>query len=340
MRGVWCRLGLCVVLGACGFRSASGAGPGGDDTGSNGNDGPMDAGAGMDAGASDGSAAADTCWSHWMDGTVAIVPDSAKEITELTATGTNRNPWISSDGRTMYFTRDLADTNHTDTYMATRTTPTGVFDGGTRVQNVSTADDETRVWLTSDQLTIAISTNHSAGQLEIHMDVRGAVGGTFGTPTTTHLNAVNSPGSERIDPWLSDDGLHLYWAADTNGGKLQIRMSTRGSTNDDFGMPSVVGGFPTGGPTNFADPTLYQNEQLILFSTAPQGNSPGTGDLWYARRANATADFEPMTKIPVDTDTEAEFDPALSADGCDLYYASNHGHANSVLQLFHARIVK
>jgi len=238
----------------------------------------------------------------------------------------------------MYFTRDLADANRTDTYVATRTTSTGVFDGGTRVPNVSTVDDEARVWLTSDQRTMVISTNHAAAQLEIHMDVRLG-SGSFGTPTTTHLNAVNAPGSERIDPWISDDGLHLYWATDTNGAKLQIRMSTRASINDDFSTPSVVGGLPTGGPTNFADPTLYQNEQLIVFSTSPQTGA-GTGDLWYARRANATADFEAMTKIPVDTDTEAELDPVLSADGCDLYYSSNHGHAAAVLQLFHATVAK
>jgi hypothetical protein len=322
-----------VVLGACGFRSASSAVPGGDDAGSNGND------AGVTDAAIDSPAAANTCWSHWMDGTVAMVPGSAKEITELTTQGLNRNPWISSDGMTMYFTRDLGDANATDTYMATRTTPTGTFDGVTRVTNVATADDDTRVWLTSDQLRIVISSNHAAAQLEVHMDARGALDAPFGTPTATHLGAVNSPGSERIDPWISDDGLRLYWAADTNGSKLQIRMSTRATTNDDFGTPSVVGGFPTGGPTNFADPTLYQNEQLILFSTAPQ-SGPGTADLWYARRVNATADFVAMTKIPVDTDTDAEFDPVLSADGCDLYYSSNQGHAALVVQLFHAKIVK
>jgi hypothetical protein len=329
MRGVWCRLGLCVVLGACGFRSAASAVPG-DDTGSSGSDGGT-------GGAIDGPAAADTCWSHWMDGTVAIVADSAKEITELSLGITDRNPWISSDGMTMYFTRDLGDSNGTDTYVATRTTPTGTFDGGTRIMNVGTPDHENRVWLTSDQLTMVISTDHVATrQLEIHMDVRGP-GAGFATPTANHLAAVNSPGSERDDPWLSDDGLHLYWAADTNDSKLQIRMSTRASTSDDFDTPSVVGGFPNG-PTGFADPSLYQSEQLIVFSTLPPG-AAGSTDLWYAQRSNATADFGPMIPIPVDTDTENEIDPVLSADGCDLYYASNHGHP-TVLQLFHAKIVK
>jgi hypothetical protein len=336
MRGVWCRLGLCVVFGACGFHSPSGAGPGGDDTGSNGNEGPMDAG--IDAGASDGPAAANTCWSHWMDGTVAIVPDSAKEITELTSVGTDRNPWISSNGLTMYFSRDLGNTNGTDAYIAKRTSPTGTFDGGARITNVSTPDQESRVWLTSDELMMVISSDHAATQLEIHMDVRG-LGAMFATPTTNHLIAVNMPGDRRIDPWLSDDGLHLYWAANNNNAKLQILTSTRATSNGDFGTPAVVGGFPTTGPTNFADPTLYQNEQLILFSTSPQGQGAGTGDLWYARRASVTADFEAMTKIPVDTDTEQEFDPVLSADGCELYYASDHGHTN-ILHLFHATIAK
>lgn len=331
---MWCRLGLCVVLGACGFRSEPGAGGGGDDAGSNRSD------AGVADGAVDSPAAADTCWPHWMDGTVAIVPDSAKEITELTAVGVNRNPWISSDGMTMYFTRDLGDANGTDIYVATRTRPTGTFDGGTRVTNVSTADQENRVWLTSDGLTIAISSDHQVTprQLEIHMDVRAPNSAGFATPTATHLAKVNSPGTERDDPWISDDGLHLYWAANSNSGRLQILTATRADAGADFGSPSPVGGFRTDDNMDFADPTLYQNEQLMVFSAFPDVFL-STADLWYARRANATGDFGAMTKIPVDVDSESEIDPVLSADGCDLYYASNHGHS-TVLQLFHARIVK
>ena len=271
-----------------------------------------------------------------MDGTVAIVPDSAKEITELTSVGQDRNPWISSDGMTMYFSRDLGVPNHSDIYIAKRSSPTGAFDSGTLVTNFSAPSEEDRVWLTSDQLTIVMSTNHQvpSNQLEIHMDVRQPTSMGFATPTPAHLDAVNSPGSERIDPWLSDDGLHLYWAADTNNTKLQIRMSTRATATGDFGTPSVVGGFPPAQNVSWADPTLYQNERLILFSTSAPGG--GVGDLWYAHRASATADFEGMVKIPVDSDIENEFDPALSADGCDLYYASDHGH--TFLHLFHAKI--
>lgn len=323
------RLILGLVLAGCGFQAAaSGHGPGDGGPGDAAIDGPG-------SGAGDGSSAATDCWAHWMDGSVAIEPSTVKEITELSSTGQDVAPWISRDGLRMYFSRDGVPLGHGDIYFASRGSPTGAFAAATPVVNLNSPGEEGRVWLTSpDELTIAMSTTHD-GPLDIHMNTRAATQ-PFGTPDNVHLAMVNAAGTQRYDPFLTDDLLRLYFSANTGpGGKLQLWIATRATPGDDFGAPSLVPGI-TDSSLNESGPALYQDERLVLFSSFPN-NTPV--DLYYATRSRATDSFGAAARIPTVDTTASEIDPVLSHDGCELYFASDRdpgGH----FHLFHAQITK
>lgn len=318
-------VGLGLGLGGCGFQTAAGRGGPGDA-------GPADAAIDGASGADDAPGAAPGCWPHWMDGSVAIDASTVKEITELSSPGQDVDPWISSDGLRIYFSRDPSSLFHGDVQLASRTSPTGTFTGAAPVTNFNTPNDEGRAWLTSNELAVALSTAHD-GPLNIYMITRAA-GDPFGTPVNTHMAMVNAKGSMRFEPFLADDLLRLYFTADSGpASKWQIWVAARATASDDFGNPSLV---IDDNSMNYFAPALYQNEQLLLFSSFPN-NQPV--DLYYATRPGATGPFGTPVKIPtVNTPGASEGEAVLGPDGCELYFTSdrNAGH----FHLFHAQVAK
>jgi Tol biopolymer transport system component len=328
---VWHRLGFGLVpglvLAGCGFRSSAASGGGSDG-------GPGDAAIdGPGSAAGDGSIAPPGCFGHWMDGSVAIDTETVKEVMELSSAGHDLEPWISNDGLRMYFSRDLTPPGHGDIYFASRSSPTGNFGTATAVTNLNSTGHEGRAWLTSDELTLALSTAHD-GPLDIHMTTRG-VGQPFGTPDNRHLAMVNAKGSMRFDPFVTDDLRRLYFSSDTGpSGKWQLWIAARSTPGDDFGTPSLVPGI-TDNSFNYFAPALYQDEQLVVFSSFANN---ATADLYYATRSSATGSFGTAVQIPKVNTSSSEIDPVLSQDGCELYFASDRD-ADHRFHLFRARIM-
>jgi len=288
--------------------------------------------AGSSTGSDGGSSAPPDCFGHWMDGSVVIDGSTVKEITELSSTGQDLEPWISNDGLRMYFSRDLTPPGPGDIYFASRNSPTGTFGMATAVTNLNTTGHEARAWLTSDELTVALSTTRD-GPLSIDMATRGA-GQPFATPDNSHLAMVNAQGSERVDPFLTDDLLRLYFSANTGpGGEFQLWIAARSTAADDFDAPSLVPGINDNSLNEFV-PTLYRGERLLVFSSYPNN---ATVDMYYATRSSATGSFGTAAQIPTVNTSSNEIGPVLSHDGCELYFASDRD-ADQHYHLFHARV--
>ena len=330
---MWNRLVLYAVLGGCGFQST--ATPGGTLDGGPGRD-SGGSGDGSDGGPVDGSSGAD-CLGQWLGGSVAISATTVAEVTELSTTGigNDRNPWVSSDGLRMYFSRDQGTTTSSDIFFASRASAIEPFGPPGPVANLNGSGHEGRVWLTPDELTLTISSERNAPQIDIQMIQRNA-GDSFGSPDRTHLTMVNSVGTTRNDPFLSADGLRLYLSSNSGpAGRLQLLLATRSSTTADFGRPDLAPGIQDNGG-NMADPTLYQDERVLVFSAFPPGS--GNADLWYATRSSATGAFGAPIPIPGVNTAGIELDPVLGGDGCELYFASNRRAGK--LHLFRAQLTR
>ncbi|HEX7843017.1 MAG TPA: hypothetical protein VF469_36340 [Kofleriaceae bacterium] len=200
--------------------------------------------------------------------------------------------------------------------------------------NLNGNGHEGRVWLTPDELTLSISSERNGPQ-DIQIVIRPDIGQGFGSPDRNHLMKVNGVGTERDDPFLTADGLRLYLSS-TSGpaGRFQLLVATRGSTTTDFGSPAVVPGFKND-MRNLVDPTLYQDERLLIFSIL---QTSGNDDLWYATRASAADDFGQPVQIPTINTSGSEVDPILSDDGCELYFSSTQRDGKH--HIFHAQVTK
>ncbi len=312
---------LCVAVAGCGFqsRASSGLVPPNDGAVADGrsDSSPIDAQTG--------------CLQHWLDHDLVIAAPAALPVPDGTPNGNVRDPWVSADGLRLYLSFSG------DVYLATRASVSDPFPAATKLDALSPAgSEEDRPALSGDEDTIVLSSNQLAGRFEIFSSTRTTPQAGFGAANTTHLNAVNGSDVENHDPFLSTDGLRLYLApAPTTAPGAQYIASTSRPPGGDFGTPAPVP-IINGVASIDADPALSLDERIIVFSSTRTG--VGATDLWYATRPSLTENFGPPVLIPTVNGSQDDGDPFLTADGCELYFASTRGGINYAL--FSAQVAR
>src|ERR1043165_8655128 len=232
-----------------------------------------------------------------------------------------------------------------DIYLATRTTTAQNCGSANAVVNLDRSDsDESRAALSGDEKTLVMSSNRPppvapppAPKFDIYITTRNDVTKDFGTPSPNdpRVTALNADAGNPLDPFLTADGLKLYLAPNTAGGNRQeIRLATRATPADNFGGSAPVTELNV--LTSSADPALSLDERIVVF-TGRTGNQ--TTELYYATRATATGSFGTPVKIPTVNSNDNDADPLLSADGCELYFASDRDGGGKY-HLFHATVTK
>jgi Tol biopolymer transport system component len=337
-----------VVLGGCGFHSRAGlAGdlpPDGDAPGGDmpGGDAPGgDAGAGSDGGSDGGSSGTTSCLQRWLDGGPGLALSQPTELALATTTD-DRDPWISADGLRLYFSRNPGQQGGRDIYLATRASTAVDFAGASAVVNLDTQDDESRAALSGDEKMVVFSGNHGTmnNHFQLFVSRRGDPTMPFGSPSGPDqalVASVNTANDDYFDPFLSMDGLRLYLAPNLPGSGQHIRMATRMALDKNFAasVPVAV----INGTSADADPALSLDERIIVFSSLrAAGAGLGATNLWYATRPSAAADFAAPKLIPNVNSDQSDGDPVLSADGCELYFASTR--VGGKFHLFRARVVQ
>jgi Tol biopolymer transport system component len=315
---VVCRVAIVIIVSGCSFHR------GGD--GQTHRDGGDDAGdafvgdGGMD-GRRDGAPGA-TCVDAWRDGTIRF--DAATPLATINTAGLERDPFLSADELTIYWSSDRAGSEPsggTDVWKATRATIIDAFGGAAIEPVASTADgSETKVSFTANGLQLVVGSTHAPGigAVDVWEATRATIGQSFGALAETHEGAVNTATDEH-DPTISANGLRLYFAP-TSSGTQRIVVASRVTMADDFGAPAVIAALDTG--TGDADPTLSADERLIVFTSHQTASAAGV-NLWYANRATATGTFGTPVEVPDVNTAGNDGDAHVSSDGCRIYFASD-----------------
>ena len=263
----------------------------------------------------------ESCLARWLDHTINF--DAGTALTGVNTSAYERDPYLSPDELTLYFSSSRADSEPSggdDIYFATRSTTADPFGTVAKYAVASTSTgSETKVSITGDgsYLVVGSSQDGGAGGVDVWEATNGAT--TFGALSRTHVMMVETTGNEQ-DPQVSSDGLHLYLAPDTSGTQ-ELVMASRTSTTANFGTPVLITEL-NDAIAGTADPTVNADETVIVFSSGRTGTT-GAGDLWYATRASKTALWSLPTLVPGVNTTSNEGDPHLGSDGCHLYFASD-----------------
>jgi hypothetical protein len=260
------------------------------------------------ADASDGGSGVD-CWASWRSG--APVLSAPVRVAELATALVESDPSVSADGSTLYFGRGPAQNRNV--YVAVRPNRGTAFGIAQVVPELDALTDNVRVTVTADGLT-AIATSGTANY-DLFQATRGSSTMAFGSETTAPFASINDANNQ-IDPELTPDGLRLYYAPD--GGGQAVRLASRASVGASFGSPSPVTGL--GGGTT-CDPSISPDELVIAYARVIAGKR----QLYFATRSTVGAAFGGPIVLPGLASGGVDGDPELTADGCELFFASDRG---------------
>ncbi|MEO8552638.1 MAG: hypothetical protein ABI678_21825 [Kofleriaceae bacterium] len=272
---------------------------------------------------SDSGGVPQSCITSWFGPSLHFTP--RRHLDPLATSHTERDPTLSHNELQIWFQSDRGGgPGGTDVFTATRSAIDQPFGTPVVFTDASSAQDEGRYAISADELSYAISSSRAGthGGFDVWVSHRDTGGENFPPADNTKLGSVDD-GSDQLDPWINNDATRLYYAP-TAGGQ-HIMLATRSNAMSSFGSPAAMTELNIGQPT--ADPTLFDDELVVVFSTVTDANVGGATntDLWYATRLSISDPFGAPVHLGELSTSNYEGDAWVSADGCHVYFAAETG---------------
>ncbi len=143
---------------------------------------------------------------------------------------------------------------------------------------------------------------------------------TFGTPTNLGPTINSSSGEGPL--CFSADGLEFYLTSNRPGGSgnFDIWVTTRETTNADWGTPMNLGPQVNAGQEDALACISHDGLELYFTSIRPGGY--GSFDTWVTTRKTVNDDWGTPVNLGAPGNTSGqEHAPRLSADGLELYFS-------------------
>ena len=160
------------------------------------------------------------------------------------------------------------------------------------------------------------------GEADLWVSQRGSVGDPWGPPV--NVPALNSASTDQA-PALSRDGHYLFLATDRPGGRggLDIWVSRREHTDDDFAWETPVPITEINSSVNDAGPAYFENEegrpQLYFQSQRPGG--AGLAD-FYRTEQQEDGTWSAPQRVPELSTSSQEQRPSIRFDGLEIVFTS------------------
>jgi hypothetical protein len=312
---------------------SAGAGAGG--TGSTGGTGSVSAGAGgagATGGASGGASTSNAGGSAGVAGanggtggaagatSCSFGPFSTPQvITGLGRSGALYGPSLSGNGLVLAFSESIDD-DPEDIFLAQRDDRDSPFGLAVPATGVNTSDAEGTAFVSGDALTLYFFSdrNDGAGGRDIYRATRESLLDDFGD--VDPIDGING-GSDDHMPWLSPDGLDLFFSSSRGSGSdNNLWHAQRAGILDGFETPEEVPGMNTS--ERDTSPTLTADQRILFFCSDRDGGA-GNDDIWMATRDDITGPFGAPEPVPIINESTSELNVALSADGREVIFSSN-----------------
>jgi hypothetical protein len=187
------------------------------------------------------------------------------------------------------------------------------------VAEVSTMRDEFQPTLSADGLDmILVSDQGDPYLLELWESTRASTSSAWSKPS--RIAELGTDARHELDPWLSADGLSLYYAIGDNLAAATLVRATRASRLSRWDAPVAVPGI-VGAGAFAVSPTLSTDEREIFFAT--DLDAAGNLDIVTARRSDRDAPFGPLVRVGGLNTAGDEAGLRLSEDGRYLYFVQN-----------------
>ena len=247
-----------------------------------------------------------------------------QHIVELGSAGDDWAPRVTADALELYLYSSRPGTRGGfDIFVARRASTAVPWMLPADVPELSSTADEATSFVSEDGLTFLVTSDRStANSSDIWISTRASRTAAFSTPVI--VTEIMSAQGE-TSPWLSPDGLRLYFISDRLGLK-DVYIATRANVGATFGAPDLITEVSSGG--NQREITLSHDE-LEAFIVDDTG---GNFDIYRSTRQDLASSFSTPQRVTELNTSADELGVSLTADGTTMflnYNAVASGAANS-----------
>lgn len=192
---------------------------------------------------------------------------------------------------------------------------------------VNTPRNEQGASISSDGLSLWFNSNRERQWPDLYMSTRAAKDAPWG-PAVSLGPTVNSVPAGDCAPWISPDGLELFFSSYRAGGygRSDIYVARRATPTDPWDQAVNLGPIVNSG-TEDQFPCLSPDGLLLFFGDnfhlgdPPRSGGCGGSDIWMTRRASLPDPWQPPVNLgpQVNSSVHEQF-PRISPDGSTLYF--------------------
>lgn len=183
------------------------------------------------------------------------------------------------------------------------------------VTEVNSNGQDLVVTLSEDGLVMMFTSDRPGGEggYDLWQTSRTTPTGTFAPPSP--IAELNDAGVQ-FDPWLTPDGLELWYLSGPTITSLQFKVTRRADRASPFGLSTTMTELEAAG--HVSEPTVSP-DGLDIWFTSDRAGSIGDFDIWTAHRTALGAAFGAPHVVPELSTTKGDSCPRLSRDGTTMY---------------------
>ena len=250
---------------------------------------------------------------------------------------------ISADGLEIYIEKPIGGITslNWDIYVSTRETPNDLWSVPVSLgPTVNSSGLDYSACLSSNGLELYFSSDRPGGygRTDLWFSTRPMRLDPWGPPE--NLGSPINTSRKDITPWITPDGLELYFSSDRPGGYgvYDFWVATRTTANDEWEEPVNLGPVVNSTAGEY-HPCLSPDGLVLFFSDydnpsfgfRPGGH--GRSDMWMTRRKSTADPWESPVNLGPDMNTRAfDSQPRLSPDGSVLYFTSSRPDSWALFQ--------
>ena len=185
------------------------------------------------------------------------------------------------------------------------------------IDALNTAFDESSLRLVPSSLYGVFSSNRAGTTAnDLYATSRNTANDNFGS--ITPLGSLNS-GKEDVDPWISVDGLTIYFASNRNGN-FDIFEATRSSSTAAFNAPTTL---PFDTLEQETQPFVTNDGKDMYFSAIRAVTGP-TFDIYHSTFASNV--WTTPTILSGVSSSDDDDEPVVTNDKLTMYFASSRNN--------------